>query len=158
MPPGISGEHGTCKPRISVVETTDDLSVAKAIRNQVFVREQGIPAQLDDDGLDDEAIHTLLWLDGKAVGTGRLVLSSKGTGILARIAVLDPYRGRQLGGLIISALEQHAARLCLTRVELCPHAHLEAFYLKLGYHTIGGQHRVGSHQLITMEKTLTPYS
>lgn len=154
MPSGNSGEHVACKPLVSVVETTGDLATARAIRNQIFVQEQGIPAQLDDDGLDEDAIHVLIWIDGMAVGTGRLVLCSNDTGILARIAVIAQYRGRQLGGLIISALEEQATHLSLTRLELYPHTHLEGFYLKLGYRTIGGHHRVGPHDLITMEKTL----
>ena len=158
MPPGISGKHGGCKPLASVVQSTEDLVTSKALRHQVFVQEQAIPAELDDDGLDDGAIHILLWIDGVAVGTGRLVLSSKDTGILARIAVLAQYRGRQLGGLIISALEEQAVRQCLSRIELCPHVHLESFYMKLGYQTIGGKHHAGPHELITMEKTLTAYS
>ena len=155
MYPGNAGVHGGSGPLISVAKTTEDLATAKAIRHQIFVREQGIPAELDDDGLDDGAIHLLLWIDGKAAGTGRLVLPSKDTGILARIAVHAQYRGRQLGGLIVAALEEQAVRLSLRRLELCPHAHLEAFYQNLGYRTIGGNHRAGPHDLITMEKVLT---
>lgn len=101
MNPGKPGEHGGNEPLISVVQTAEDLATARAIRHQIFVQEQGIPAELDDDGLDDGAIHTLLRVDGKAVGTGRLVLSSTDTGILARIAVLTQYRGRQFGGLLL---------------------------------------------------------
>lgn len=154
--PGKPREHLDNEPLISVVNSAEDLTTARAIRKQVFVQEQGIPAELDDDGLDDGAIHTLLWIDGKAAGTGRLVVSPTDTGILARIAILAQYRGRQYGRLIVSALDQKAVDLSLARLELCPHIHLQGFYQDLGYQTTGGRHRAGPYDLITMEKTRLP--
>ncbi len=132
----------------------NDLTEALAIRRQVFVVEQEIPAELDDDGEDGDAIHVLARVDGRAVATGRAVVSDEGIATLARIAVLPEMRGRNLGKKVVTALESAVADAGAHTAMLHPHEHLEAFYQSLGYQTVGGTHHAGRYRLITMRHGL----
>ena len=137
---------------IKVAESPEEVGEARKIRWQVFVEEQGIPTQLDADGLDESAVHVLCQFKGEVVATGRLVVEESSTGVLARIAVLPEYRGHGLGGQIVKKLEAVAEKLGLRELVLHPHRHLEQFYLRLGYNTVSGTSMVGDHELITMRK------
>ncbi|MFQ5568320.1 MAG: GNAT family N-acetyltransferase [Rhodothermales bacterium] len=134
--------------------TPDDRQIARAIREHVFVEEQAIPAALVHDGLDAASLHVLALYDGVPAATGRLSVSTDGEGVIARIAVLPPYRGKGLGQGVVRCLESLARREGIHRVSLLPHDYLETFYENMGYVTMPGSTVVGTHRLITMTKTL----
>lgn len=139
---------------VKPVESPAELAAARAIRVTVFVEEQGIPDHLDDDGLDEEALHVVA-LDGDLpVGTGRVVVPRDGAAVAARIAVIASHRKHGLGPRLIQALEALARAHGARTVTLEPHEYLEAFYRRLGYEVTTGAHDVGEHRLITMVKQL----
>lgn len=127
---------------------------ALAIRYAVFVQEQGIPVEIEQDGHDEEADHVLILHAGRPVGTGRLRCLPGLLGKLERIAVLPSHRGQGIGRELVLALEAVARERDMKAVVLEPHDDLLAFYRKLGYRRIPGARTVGMHRLITMEKRL----
>ena len=74
---------------IEKADWKDEQVAIKDIRRQVFIDEQSVPANLEWDGKDDDALHWLAWQDGQAIGTVRLLAD----GHLGRMAVLPHYRG-----------------------------------------------------------------
>lgn len=141
---------------LKVVSTAAELELAQQIRRQVFVEEQGIPAELEYDAADATATHVLVYKGQLPVATGRLLADGNGVGILGRIAVLVDERGRGIGEGVVRELERRALAAGLRHLILHPHHYLEPFYTRLGYHTVpGGESTVGEHQLILMEKLLT---
>lgn len=105
-----------------------------AVREQVFIREQGVPPELEWDGEDAGAIHVLAFsADGSAVGTGRMLAS----GQIGRMAVLPAYRGTGLGGEILETLLAEGRRRGLPAPFL--HAQVQAldFYRGHGFHAEG---------------------
>ena len=83
-------------------------AAAYGVRSDVFVTEQGVPADLELDDLDDTADHFVAYDDGRAVGAGRLVVERAGlrgcrpgarrpVGHLGRLAVRPETRGTGLG-------------------------------------------------------------
>ena len=58
------------------------------IRHTVFTVEQGVSPEIEIDGKDHDAIHALIYSNGLAVGTGRILKD----GHIGRIAVLKEYR------------------------------------------------------------------
>ena len=133
-----------------------ELAEALRIRREVFVEEQRIPAELDDDGEDPGALHVLA-LDGDtAVGTARLSPQAEppGFAVLARVAVTPAFRGTGLGRRLVLELERLGAAAGINRIELHPHEYLHDFYADLGYQQVGGEMQVGEHRLIIMEKQL----
>lgn len=79
------------------------------IRYQVFVVEQKVPIELELDGLDDLGLHVLIYQDGKAVGTARLVFENSteaihAVGRIGRVSILQAYRGQGYARKLIQAL------------------------------------------------------
>ena len=135
-------------------ESQQDRKAALRIRTVVFVDEQRIPRELDEDGKDNRSVHVLAFHDGQAVATARLAVERDRTGVISRVAVLPAYRGSGLGGRMVGALEVLARERELTEVTLEPHEHLETFYGRLGFERVAGTKVAGEHKLITMRKRL----
>ncbi len=103
---------------------------AQAIRYEVFVIEQKIPAELEWDAADAECLHAVAYYaDGKAVGTGRLLPDAH----IGRMAVLASARGLGIGAKILRALMKEAQARGEVAVCLNAQQSAENFYLKEGY-------------------------
>lgn len=102
---------------------------ATRVRTEVFVREQGIPASLEIDGRDGDCLHCVAWSDGEPVATGRLLPD----GHIGRMAVLPAWRRQGLGGLILKALIDAAARRGDREVALAAQAYATGFYARHGF-------------------------
>ena len=101
-----------------------------AIRRQVFVVEQHVPEALEWDGLDDDAIHLLATAaDGTAIGCARILEQGR----IGRMAVLETWRGRGVGRLLL----QSAIASCRVRgwraITLSAQMHALDFYAWAGF-------------------------
>lgn len=122
-------------------------ATAFAIRHDVFVLEQGVPADLEVDDLDATADHFLLYDGDVAVGAGRLVFEPPGfagiavplgpVGHLGRLAVLSPGRGLGSGAQLVHAIEERARERSLRVMVLAAQTHAVGFYERLGYLAYG---------------------
>lgn len=140
------------KVEVIVANNEKLMDIVWNVRHKVFTVEQGIPAELDKDGEDSHATNILLNVQGRIVGTGRLVIKN-GKGKLARIAVLDEFRGRGYASVIVRALEAHGEELGVDEFELYPHNYLEKLYQQLGYSRDPDYFSsVAGHKLIRMTK------
>ncbi len=113
-----------------------DFALCFKIRLEVFVQEQGVPAQEERDEHDPAALHFLaLDADGAAAGTARVLFTPAGIAKIGRVAVLRAARGRGLGAALLAAAE---AELPLAR-SYALDAQVQAlpFYERLGYAATG---------------------
>jgi len=64
-----------------------------------------------------------------------LPLPSRGssTSKVERICILEEYRGKHLGNLIMQTLEEHAKETGMSKIILNAQTHAVPFYEKLGY-------------------------
>jgi len=100
------------------------------VRQQVFVVEQGVPAELERDALDAVCHHVLACdARGTPIGTGRLMPDGR----IGRMAVLASWRGSGVGEAMLESLVAAAAAEGLHEVHL--HAQLRArdFYARQGF-------------------------
>lgn len=133
-------------------DTPELMKVVWQIRNTVFTIEQQIPAELDKDGKDADAVNVLLREGEEWVATGRVATEGR-LATLARIAVLPRFRGKGYAGFVVSALEGYARAKGAEIFDLYPHSYLEGFYQKLGYSRDPEYvSSVAGHQLIRMSK------
>lgn len=127
---------------------------AVAIRFKVFVQSQGVPAAIEIDQNESHCIHFVLYNEAhQPVATVRLLPDSESNQvILQRMAVLDDYRGKGIGSLLLQEAEKVAQEQSFHSITL--HAQLGAldFYLKNGYKTVGPVFEEAGIQHITTEK------
>jgi ElaA protein len=114
-----------------------DIATCRMLRRRVFIEEQGVSEADELDDLDDEAIHLLAHLDGRAVGSARLLLRGD-TGKIGRVCVLAEARGQGLGAALIrAALDEFRRHPGLTQAKLGAQTHALGFYEALGFVAIG---------------------
>lgn len=104
-----------------------------AIRFRVFVDEQAVPVEEELDGMDGESIHFLATIDGQPVGTARLMTS----GQIGRMAVLEPFRGRGIGALLLKAAVVEAKNQGIETPFLHAQTHALSFYQAHGFESHG---------------------
>lgn len=109
-------------------------SDAAAIRHSVFVEEQGVPAEIEQDALDGSARHVVARNRlGQAIGTGRLVRQDASLGKIGRMAVLPTVRGASVGTQLLAALQEEAMAMGLREVVLHAQSPVLGFYEQMGF-------------------------
>ena len=78
----------------------DNEADLRAVRTTVFIEEQAIPEHEEWDEMDAVSVHLIARLDGRAVGTGRLLPDGR----IGRMAVLQEARRTGLGSAILQRL------------------------------------------------------
>ena len=103
---------------------------ASAIRFEVFVDEQKVPAEIELDEMDAVCLHAVAYdNDGHAIGTGRLLPD----GHIGRMAVRQIGRGTGVGGAILQLLMEKARERGDAAVVLNAQTVAAPFYLRHGF-------------------------
>jgi YbgC/YbaW family acyl-CoA thioester hydrolase len=129
---------------------------AQAIRTAVFVQEQQIPADLEWDAADAQALHAVAYNRlGQALATGRVVAHSPGAVKIGRMAVSRTVRSSGVGRHVLDALI--AAALARGEREVLLHAQTsaESFYRRAGFQPRGEVFEEAGIAHIEMVRTLS---
>jgi predicted GNAT family N-acyltransferase len=111
----------------------DEIDTCLAIRHEVFVLGQGVPAPLEVDGKDRQCAHFIALERGQAIGTARLRVTDNGAAKVERVAVRPGHQGRGVGTAIMHAVEEEAAARGFREVVLTAQVAVLPFYETLGY-------------------------
>ena len=125
---------------------------AARLRTAVFVREQGIPADVEADALDASARHAVLYNRlGQPVATGRLLQQAPSVGRIGRMAVDRSVRGAQWGRVLLAALVEAARARGDTQVQLHAQCSAQGFYERAGFTVAGSPYEEAGlgHVLMT---------
>lgn len=140
------------------VTTEEQLQMGLDIRTKVFVEEQKVPAEEEIDEYDvisPNVYHILILDEGVPVATGRLIYYKADTAKMQRIAVLQGYRTKGYGRVLLLAMEELARELGLVASILDAQCQAEDFYKKLGYEVISTEPFYDAGILhVRMQKTL----
>ena len=122
-----------------------------SIRYPVFVVEQDVPEELERDAMDPLCTHFLATDEsGEAIGTARVDRE----GHIGRVAVLESWRGRGVGTLLMEAAVQCCVKMGLAEALLNSQTSALEFYLKLGFETRGEEFMEAGIPHVTMFKSL----
>ena len=113
------------------------MTEAFLVRQEVFIQEQGVPVELELDEYDPLAAHVLAYLDGKCIGTGRLVDLGDRQAQIGRMAVLAQFRGAGMGKQILKKLIQLASSQGTKLIVLHSQVTAIPFYEKQGFQAQG---------------------
>jgi predicted GNAT family N-acyltransferase len=131
-----------------------DFEALRAVREPVFVIEQGVPREIEADALDAQCRHVLARdAEGTPIGTGRLTPQRT----IGRLAVLPEWRGRGVGAALLQALIDLARAHGHPVVEL--HAQVDAigFYENFAFEVVGPEYLEAGIRHRTMRRTLDPF-
>lgn len=119
---------------IRTADWPEDEDALRSIRRQVFIEEQQIPAELEWDGQDEDAIHVLA-LDSELspIGTARLLP----TGQIGRMAVLPEWREQGVGSALLRHLLQVQTKVPLSELYLNAQQSVISFYETQGFAVVG---------------------
>lgn len=141
-PPGI---------RVGPVDYATALAELRVVREAVFVREQGVPRDIELDALDPDCRHVLARdADGRPIGTGRLTPSRR----IGRMAVLAEWRGRGVGDALLQALVDEARALGWDELSLHAQASAIDFYARHGFLPEGDRFVEAGIEHLTMRRRL----
>jgi predicted GNAT family N-acyltransferase len=111
---------------------------AQALREQVFVHEQGIAPELEWDEADATALHAVARnRGGLPLGTGRLLPHTPGAGRIGRMAVRADMRGSGVGMAVLQALVDSARSQGLQHLVLHAQVTAASFYRRAGFEPRG---------------------
>ncbi len=121
--------------KIEIVKWIDGYVPLTMIREKVFIEEQKVMPQLEWDGMDEEAIHFLVYKDEKAIGCARAIVIENYMQ-LGRMAVLKEYRGEGIGNNLIEKAVITAKLNQLSSIHISAQCHAIDFYKKFGFKVI----------------------
>lgn len=118
------------KFRLTIGDWQMQQSHARAVRDDVFIKEQNIPVELEWDEMDSVSLHAVAYDEtGTAIGTARLLPDSH----IGRMAVVSAMRGVGIGSALLESLMQEACRRGDKAVELNAQIRAEPFYARHGF-------------------------
>jgi predicted GNAT family N-acyltransferase len=119
---------------VEVAEWARAGAACRAVREAVFVHEQGVPPTLEWDAADPACAHVLA-RDGAGAPVGTARLTAEGR--VGRMAVLPAWRGQGVGTALLAALLDLARARGLTTVRLSAQLHAVPFYARRGFEPDG---------------------
>ncbi len=145
---------------VEIVDYATAAADLHAVREAVFVQEQGVPAELERDRSDPHCLHALARdAAGRPIGAARLVppfvaaggcvgagidaadaaMPSEPTPRIGRMAVLRAWRGRGVGEAMLEALTAAARERGWPELALHAQASAIGFYARQGYLPVGAR-------------------
>jgi predicted GNAT family N-acyltransferase len=114
---------------VRVADWQKDNTEIRRIREAVFIAEQSVPAELEWDAEDADAIHFLAQEGDFPIGTARLLPD----GEIGRLSVLKDWRGLKVGDALLNSVIDEAERRDLKQQKLSAQVHAAAFYERHGF-------------------------
>ncbi len=121
---------------IRIVRNDDDLSAVFRIREEVFIKGQGVPKEIEMDHHDSEADHVIVLLHGEPVGCARIRFMQN-TAKLERIAILQAHRGKHYGGELVTFLLNHCASKRVETIFMNSQYYVRNYYKVFGFREVG---------------------
>ena len=140
--------------RIRTVDSEAERADAFAVRQTVFVEEQGVDEALEYDEHEEEATHFVAYDDDEPIGAARLREPKPGLGKVERVAVLESRRESGVGRDLMLAVEDRALEQGLESLKLHSQTHAAEFYRGLGYEQHGEEFMEADIPHVKMRKSL----
>lgn len=137
---------------VRVAGSSAEREDAFAVRQAVFVDEQGIDETLEYDGHDHDAVHFVAYDGDEPIGAARLRERDGGLGKLERVAVLPSRRGEGTGRELVRAAEEWSREAGLKALTLHAQTHAATFYRELGYDRRGEPFEEAGSEHVEMRK------
>lgn len=122
---------------VRIVESMGEREDAYAVRQTVFVDEQGVDEELEYDEYEETATHFVAYDGDEPIGAARLREPEPGLGKVERVAVLEPRREQGVGESLMEAVEAEAREGGMTKLKLHSQTRAMRFYASVGFERRG---------------------
>jgi len=109
-----------------------------------------MPLAIELDEMDEKSLHALAFYAGDPIATGRLLPD----GHIGRMAVLQAWRGRGIGGRILAKLMDAARARGDREIVLSAQVHAMAFYRAHGFVEEGAEYMDAGIPHVDMRRAL----
>ena len=116
-------------------ELNDDI---KALREEVFVKEQGFMDEFDNFDENINTTYVVLYKEGQPVATGRLYVEGINKYHIGRLCVKKEYRNKRYGAIILMLLEQKIEKG--STIFISSQNEAMSFYEKNNYQSTGEEY------------------
>lgn len=118
-------------PAKTVLDSPKAMNDVFEIRRRVFVIEQQVAAE-EEFEFEEQSNHLMVHMGGQGMGCGRWRRTENGIKI-ERMAVLETYRGKGVGAMVMRALLKDIPHVPHLPIYLHAQTHAQSFYEKLGF-------------------------
>lgn len=118
----------------------EDYPLSRDIREEVFVKEQEYPIELEFDKEDENCWHLVLTDNEKAIATARIIKLGDGVFKPGRIAVLKEYRGKNIGAELLTLIIEKGKEMGAKELHIGAQTYAVGFYEKFGFKTTGEEY------------------
>ena len=131
--------------QIKILQSDYEKQLGFKLREEVFVKEQNVPMELELDEKDslETTIHVVLFNEeGILAGVARILDMGSSILHIGRVAIKKDFRGMNLGYELIQGCHniiKEESPIIPVRVELGAQAYAEKFYQKLGYERLNDE-------------------
>ena len=152
-------EAGEPVTKLSIGSWEELREDALALRKEVFVLEQGVPPEMEEDELDQDCKHAVLYNAlNLPIATARLISNNQPgkqlTGKVGRMVVRRELRGTHWGAKVLCALEGVARARGDKYLSLSAQLQAQGFYEKQGFRATGDIYEEAGIAHIEMCKSL----
>lgn len=138
---------------IKKASTQKDFFGLVQLRTEVFVLEQKVDIQIEQDIKDFTAIHYIVWDNNEAVGCLR-ILDEEEYAVIGRVAVKKSRRKEKIGYALMKAIENDPFIKSKGKISLHAQRSAENFYIKCGYKIASEPYIEAGIEHVMMEKIL----
>ena len=138
---------------IKKASTQKDFFGLVQLRTEVFVLEQKVDIQIEQDIKDFTAIHYIVWDNNEAVGCLR-ILDEEEYAVIGRVAVKKSRRKEKIGYALMRAIENDPFIKSKGKISLHAQRSAENFYIKCGYKIASEPYIEAGIEHVMMEKIL----
>lgn len=121
---------------VRIANWQNDDQLLRSVREDVFVKEQQVPVEMEWDGFDSDCLHVLaIDKNGRAIGTARLLPD----GHIGRMAVLKEWRKKGVGSALLRRLLVEVEKRKFQKLALNSQRYAVDFYKKFGFQIEGDE-------------------
>lgn len=118
--------------RVQIISDNNQLRMAFAIRQKVFVEEQNVDHNIEYDEFERISTHLLAYFNNTPVGTARWRHTANGIK-LERFAVMPSHRGKGIGSALLSTALSKVITSNDKTIYLHAQNQVISFYKKFGF-------------------------
>lgn len=120
------------KVKLRLVQNKDELKKVLEIRRIVFIEGQKVPEEREKDFLDSSSKHAVVLYKNEVIGCARIRFVNKNAK-LERIALLEKYRGRGFGKILMKYLISYCKKSGAKNIIMHAQYYLKNYYTGFGF-------------------------